>query len=109
MLVRRINVAGANRIIGDILELQGPWGVVEWVGLRKDDDPPYYLMLLKTALQSLNNARQDRAAMTIAEAILELTPDDTKLAEWLHRRYVRIGDMNKAEAIARNLPSKGSA
>lgn len=104
MKVRKLNVEGAKKIIEPILELQGPWGVVEWVNLRRDD-PTQHILLLRCAFQALK-ARDVRVALTLAEEILEAIPADEKIREWTYKRYVRLGEFAKAEAMMRPMTAE---
>jgi hypothetical protein len=98
MRIKRLNVEGAKRIIEIILDLQGPWGVLDWVRLRREDDKTQYLILLKCAFQALKT-KHLHVALQIGEELIELAPGESKIREWMYRRYIRIGEPTKAGAV----------
>ena len=88
MKVKKLNVAGAKRIIETLLELQGPWSVIEWANLRRDDDQSQHLLALKCAFQALR-AHHASQALDVARQILEISPGDEKLRTWIDLRQSR--------------------
>jgi hypothetical protein len=88
--LKKLNVAGAKRIIETILELQGPWAVVEWANLRRDDEKGQHLLVLKCAFQSLREQHVS-PALAVAREIIEISPSEEKLQNWIEHRQSRRG------------------